>query len=349
MGTRPTVARAVPIALALVLLLAAGAEITLRVLGIDRRRPVYYDLPPGVERIKPGTDEDPDLFWVPRDADLPGHLAEIAAYRGKNLVVTLGGSVVASHPSNPGFVERALERATAAGYAVRGVNLAQGGYTTHHSRVLLDRVLATGRAPDLVVLCNGVNDMAGAVGVTHKENARRNHSLARRVLFALNRSRLFALYRDRLLSLRSRATPPEAPAFVPAVPLADFEANVEAIAQRLEAAGRPLVLVSEPRALRASDRDLAPYGDVLARVAARRARVTFVDLRPRFEELRRALGIPFADEDPARAGTDFSDPGRVPYADALFVDAAGHQTERAKDESAAVIFGVLVAKGLLAR
>lgn len=352
MARRPPLRfRHVLMALVPVVVLVALAEAALWTFAGDRRVPVYFRMEQSgeapLEVLLPEQPEDPDLFWVFDPEVLDRSLEQIAAYRGPNLVVTFGGSIAAGEGPRT-FSRFALELATAAGYRLAGFNLAYGGYTSHRSRVLLDRVLAGGKAPDVAIVCNAANDIRAAQRDDRTQQAL-NHRPARQIMHQLNRMRLFARFRLLLLAAtRSRSARPQSFPTV-CVPLGHYEDNLEHLARRTAEAGSALILVSQPMALSGTTSALAPYFAVGEKVAANHPHVYFVDVRPRFAELRRELGIPFCNEAPDGERRSIRDTDGPACADLLFSDAIGHQTEFGMRRTAEVIFAALEENGLLAR
>ena len=351
--TQRTIRRLFPVlAVVGVLLLAEGL---LRLFTEPKWLPITFTVPyelitSGAYEIPSHISEDPDLFWVFYKDDLEAKLHSIAAYEGPNLTVTFGGSIAyGTVRQGYGFPELAMSRAQEAGYEVLGVKVASGGYTTYHSRVLLDRILARGRAPDVAVVCHALNETQSSV-MPYREQHLLNQRLDRRVLYQFNRLRLFARYRYWLLTRWSRVSTQVGPGRVCVVPLEQTEENLAYFAGRLGETGAKLALVSQPMALRSMENALEPYWAICRSLADRHDHVYFVDPRQRFRELRRELGLPFADENPGWIDGDLHDPTRqADYADVLFADAAGHQSMEGVKAAGEVLFRFLVENDLLSR
>ena len=329
----------------LVVLLAA-AEFGLRATGTYLRKPVYYTLPAGVDSMAPGAGEDPDLFWVRYPYLLNWTLDEIAAETAANRVVTLGGSIAAGWTGgniasalpvsyDETFSGLAVKDAIEAGYDVRGIVLAQGAYSSHQSRVLMSRIVRRGGRPTIVVVCNGVNDAWKNAASARRQTAI-NHRLDRRIAHELNRSRAFAALRYVLAVPSSPGRQKPAGPAVPFVSVPEYVDNLLAIARLTESVGGSVVLVSQPMPDRFDRERLDPYFDAAARFATSDARVHFVDVRPRFDKLRRTLGL----RQPDRVR-----PGDLP--DSLFTDEIGHQTPLAMSVVADALYSVMRDEGLL--
>ena len=316
------------------LLLVEGA---LRLLAPGLVGLTFYALPPAALAYH---QEHPALFWY-RPRELGQAYERIAAYRGKNLVVTLGGSVAEGWQGH-GFAE-ALEARLAPrfpGYA--SVPLVFGGYTTYHSRILLDEVLRRG-TPRVVVVCNMMNDQTPAP-IPFKEVGLRNRAWTRRVLFyRLNRLKTFVVLRrgaEAAAGALRRQSP--AKSRTPAVPLADYADNLDAMARRCAERGCALVLVSEPTPACRDLGTLADYEQALREAARRNPGVYFADVRARFDEERRRLGLPCLED------LHLDVKGRDAYQDALFTDSCCHLTWRGVGVMADPVERVLLDNHLLA-
>ena len=334
--SRPrTSAREIGFAAAVLIGVFLLAEGVLRVAAPGLRGLTFYALPPAALMYH---EEDPALFWAQ-----PGELAKayerIARYRGRDLVVTLGGSVAAGWNGHS-FAD-ALEARLAPRFPdYANVRLAFGGYTTYHSRVLLDEVLRHG-TPRVVLVCNMINDQTPAP-VPFKEVGRRNETWTRRVLlYRLNRLKTFVALR-RGVDFAARALPRRpASGGSPAVPLADYADNLGAMARACAAKGCALVLVSEATPDCANIGTLADYEQAL-RDAARRFRgVYFADVRARFAQERKRLGLSCLED------LHLDERGRAAFQDALFTDSCCHLTWQGAGAMADPIERVLLDNRLL--
>jgi lysophospholipase L1-like esterase len=310
---RPSLREAV-FALSVVVLVLGAAEIALRVAFPRLVGLTFYALPPESLMYH---EEHPALFWYKPD-EMEAALARIARYRGKDLVVTLGGSVAAGwHGNSFADAVEALLAPRVPDFA--NVKLAFGGYTSYHSRILLDEVLRRG-TPRVVVVCNGINDQT-TVPVAYREVGERNRRWTRRVLlYTLNRAKTFVVLRHGIeaglsrLPARGEANRP------PAVPLPDYVANLESMARRCRERGVALVLIGEATPDCRNLGSLVEYQAAMRDVALRFPGVYYADTRARFEEERRRLGLPCLED------LDLDDRGRESFRNALFTDACCHLT-----------------------
>ena len=282
--------------------------------------------------------EDPDLFWkIPGETD--ERIADVRADRGPRMLLTLGGSI--AQGSSPAHFTALLEERYRPRYPDLTVhNLAVAGYTSHQSRAMLAKVAPPAR-PRVVLLCNAFNDSAAWWNRTDREIAEANRHWSRLLLRALNRSPLFSTIRHAVLGIERRSNQGFAPGDHARVPLDDYRANLEAIAKRTADAGGSLILVSQAMPSRRNAEMVAPYIDVMGRVADTSPGVYLCDVRPRFVAERERLGVPYLEHAGAapEAGGQFSD--------ALFIDADCHVTDLGYSLMADEIQGVIKANGLL--
>ena len=333
--------------LAPLLLLLGVAEATLRLIGDDQHRPVYFTYFKG-HNVVQYLSEDPDLFWVAYPESWETIIGRLNSGRDKFLALGLGGSIALGNIYPKGIPELIFDRANRDGCELIGQNLASSGYTTHQSRVLLERITAQVRTPDLVIVCHGTNDVNETPTPFHLV-AEQNHRWPKRMMRALNKSRAIGRFRFHLLNrLYQTREEGDEENWGESVPVGRFEQNLKAMAALLDRSGGSLVLISQPMALKERAQKLIPYYETSRRLAQSQANIHFVDLRPRFHELREEMGIPYADEHPLwKTIIENEDPREDEYQDALFIDLVGHQTQFAMDQTTDIVFQYLIERGLL--
>ena len=138
-----------------------------------------------------------------------------------------------------------LVQATLPDRAVRTVLAALPGYSTHQSRVLLDRYAAA-LQPDVTVLyCGAWNDYVPAAHRSDDEHARRLHAGSLRVLRILERlfgTTLTPEKREALVTAFREGKPPHGRR----VPLAEFRGNVAHMIAVARRAGSRVVVILPP-------------------------------------------------------------------------------------------------------
>ncbi|MFC1890214.1 SGNH/GDSL hydrolase family protein [Thermodesulfobacteriota bacterium] len=164
------------------------------------------------------------------------------------------------------------------------------GYTTYQSRILIDRVLKI-RKPDLIFLCHGFNDSTPTY-TTHKSRAYENRSWRRTILHYGYKSRIFCVYAKVIKSIFNpilESPKTYDPILVSQVPLSDYRDNLRYIAMRTNEHMIPTFFITQFIPRSSCREGLEKYFKVMEEVAAQYPNVSYVDVRPDFENIIQTL------------------------------------------------------------
>jgi len=243
------VARKIALVLVSVVVTLVVAEIALRLVGYGALTPeMSFGVNTRTALEQGQFQSDPDLFWKlparPSQADQAMKAVHpdqpVPARKAPRRILVLGDSCSRLSMRTLPYSAQLEDLLWSDGFEV--LNASVPGYTTYQGLVWL-RTQLLDLKPDIVVVYFGWNDHWRATGMTDHE-------------YAASRG----AGRLRLLEL-GRRRPEEPPV---RVPLAEYEANLEAIVTEIQAIGAQVVLVAAPHRLTVeATRRLAQTGYIL--------------------------------------------------------------------------------------
>ena len=225
--------------------------------------------------------QDRELFWMPKDRFKP-QLKQIENSKAKKMIWMFGGSILTPHLANTCFPEQ-LQNCHGDEYRV--VNFGTGGYSSYQSLILLERMLKKGK-PELVICSNAYNDRSLAPA-TDRQMILRNNMWSTAAMFYLRKSRIVSLWWRILENLTGtyEFTPDDRSKFVRRAEPDEYEGNLAQMVRITSEKGIPLLFVTQASSDKAQAKTIAPYFARMKQQATTNPHVSFLDVRPEFEQV----------------------------------------------------------------